>query len=289
MHNILITGATGNVGLETIKALRELTGNRSVTAGVRNLAKDRISLSDYDLAFVKFNFADSETYEPALKDCSTLFLLRPPQLADVDKYFKAFIERAVASGVRHVVFLSVQGAPGSRLIPHHKIEKLIVGSGIAYTFLRPAYFMQNFTATLRVDLVERKQIYLPTDNTEFTLIDVRDIGAVASRVLAYPNKHLNQAYDLTSDVPLTFRQMSEKLSEGLGVKISYESPTLWEFFWQKRREGLAPGFILVMIMLHYLPRFQNKPLQSPWVEKITGRVPITFEEFVHDYADELSD
>ena len=42
--------------------------------------------------------------------------------------------------------------------------------------------MQNFTTTLRRELVERKRIFLPAGKARFTLIDVRDIGAVAAQV-----------------------------------------------------------------------------------------------------------
>ena len=286
MRKILITGATGTVGLETIKAFRQLELKGNLVASVRKIARDVNKLAGHDLNFVKFDFADPSTYETALSGCDTLFLLRPTQLANIKKYFKPFIERAGAANVKHIVFLSVQGAPGNRFTPHHKIEKLIVKSGIPYTFLRPAYFMQNFTTTLREDLTARRQIYLPADNAKFTLIDVRNIGAVAARVLAYPDKHLNQAYDLTSDEPLNFIQMADKLSQGLGHRINYESPTLWEFFQTKKREH--SGYIFVMALLHYLPRFQKTLPPGPWVKRITGEAPITFEKFVHDYADELT-
>ncbi|GHB72594.1 SDR family oxidoreductase [Persicitalea jodogahamensis] len=288
MHRILITGATGNVGSDAIKSLHDLRLNYKLVAGVRNVEESRAKFADYDLDFVKFDFTDPATIEAALKQCDVLFLLRPPGLTDVGKYFKPLIDQAVASEVRHIVFLSVQGAPLNRFIPHHKIEKLITESGIPFTFLRPAYFMQNFTTTLREDLVERKQIFLPADNARFTLIDVRDIGAVAAQVLVRPDKYANKAFDLTSEEPLMFRQMAEKLSRGLGRTINYESPTLWEFFREKRREGYSMGLIVVMAVLHYLPRFQKTPPLSPWVEKITGSAPISFEQFVCDNSEVLS-
>ncbi len=287
MRKILITGATGTVGLETIKAFRQLEPMGSLVAGVRDVAKDESKIAGYNLDFVKFDFADSGTYEAALAGCDTLFLLRPPQLANVKKYFKPLIKRAVAADVKHIVFLSVQGASGNQFIPHYRIERLIAKSNIPYTFLRPAYFMQNFTTTLREDLKEKRQIYLPADNTQFTLIDVRDVGAVAARVMLNPDAHANQAYDLTSDEPLTFIQMGNKLSQGLCHRINFESPTLWEFFWKKRGEGRPLGLIFVMALLHYLPRFEKTPPLSPWVERITGKPPITFEQFIRDYTGEL--
>jgi len=187
-----------------------------------------------------------------------VFLLRPPQLTDD---FGDFIAHAGQSGVRHIVFLSVQGAKNNRFIPHHKTEQLLINSGLAYTLLRPAYFMQNFTTTLRADLVERYRIFLPAClpacRASVTLIHVNDIGRVAALVLTEPgSRHFGQAYILTAQYRLTFQQMADQLTAGLGWKITYISPSPWQFFWTKKHEGLAPGFILIMLLLHYLPRFQ---------------------------------
>jgi len=38
--------------------------------------------------------------------------------------------------------------------------------------------------------------------------------------------------------------------------------------------------ILVMIMLHYFPRFQQTPKTTQWVKIITGQEPKTFDDFV---------
>lgn len=286
-RTILITGATGNVGLETIKALHTVAHGFRLMAGVRDTEKDRKKLAGYGVEPIHFDFSDPDTYQAGLRACEVLFLLRPPQLADVNRYFRPLIEAAKRCDVRHIVFLSVQGVENSSIIPHHKIEKLIAESGIPHTFLRPAYFMQNFTTTLRSDLVNKSLIFLPAGNAEFALIDLRDVGAVAARVLTHPAAHTNRAYDLTNDELLTFGEMAQQLSKGLGKNITYLSPNLWTFFWKKKREGTPTGYILVMIMLHYFPRFQNPPLLSDWVEKITGRAPTTFEQFVHDSSPDL--
>jgi NmrA-like family len=185
-------------------------------------------------------------------------------------------------GVQHIIFLSVQGVENSSIIPHHKIEKLIVESKISYTFLRPAYFMQNFTTTLHHDLIEKKQIFLPAGEAKFTLIDVRDIGEVTARILADLTPHINKSYELTSEKALSFAEMTDIINSRLGTKITYKSPNLIHFFFTKKREHISTGFILVLIMLHYLPRFQSTPKITDWVEKITHQKPTTFEKFVDD-------
>ena len=282
MTKVLITGATGNVGIELIKSLQNIDHHLDLYAGVKDLVEDKIKLAAYKIKFSQFDFTDSKSHKPALSGCDILFLLRPPALSEVEKYFKPIIDTCIEMSVKHIVFLSVQGVENSTIIPHHKIEKLIVDSKISYTFLRPAYFMQNFTTTLRNDLVNKKRIYLPSGNAKFTLIDVRDIGAVSASVLINISQHLNKSYELTCKEKLTFSEMAKILSSQLGVKIAFKSPNLISFFLTKREEKVPTMLILVMIMLHYLPRFQKEPHVNDWVEKLTGRKPITFEQFVND-------
>jgi uncharacterized protein YbjT (DUF2867 family) len=287
MKKLFITGATGNVGMEVIKSLQKIEHGFDIFAGLRDLEKDREKLSEFYLIPEKFDFMDVSTFEPAFKNCQILFLLRPPQISDSEKYFKPLIEVAQKCNVKHIVFLSVQGVEKSSIIPHHKIEKLIVESGIPYTFLRPAYFMQNFTTTLHNDLVKNRRIFLPAGKSKFTLIDVRDIGEVAAKIMVDTSKHLNKSYELTNTEKLTFQEMADKLSAGLGVTIDYISPNLINFTIQKLKENVPLGYILVLIMLHYFPRFQREPFFSNAFQKITGRNPISFDQFVIDNKDLL--
>jgi len=282
MIKVLITGATGNVGKEVIKSLQNIDHQLNIYAGVRNLNEDRIILSNYNVKFLLFDFTDFKTYNMALEGCDILFLLRPPQISEVEKYFKPIIETCKENKVKHIVFLSVQGVEKSKIIPHHKIEKLIVESKISYTFLRPAYFMQNFTTTLRNDLVNKNQIYLPAGKARFTLIDVRDIGSVSAVILTKSSQHINKSYELTCKEKLTFSDMAKVLSTILGTYIQYKSPNLINFFLTKRKEKVPTMLILVMMMLHYFPRFQQEPEITDCVAKILNRQPTTFAQFVAD-------
>lgn len=279
----MITGATGNAGTEVIKALNGIGRGLTVYAGVRNPKEAEQKLAGLNVRLLPFDFTDTATFGPALAKCDALFLLRPPQLAGVNQYFAPLIRAAAEAGVTHIVFLSVQGVEKNKFIPHYKIERLIERSGMAYTFLRPAYFMQNFTTTLRSDVVNHKRIFLPAGNAKFVLIDVRDIGAVAARILSNLSAHVNASYELTGSEALTFAQMANVLSNGLGTGIRFESPGLLRFFTVKRKEGVPVSFILDMIMLHYLPRFQKAPALTNWVEQLTGKQPVTFERFVDDH------
>ncbi len=280
MKRILITGATGTVGMEVIRALYQRDGI-TILAGVRDLRRSAPAFHDYPkVQPVPFNFTDESTQEAALAECESLFLLRPPQVNDA---FEGLIAKAKRVGVKHVVFLSVQGAEKNRLIPHHKTERLLQTGGIPHTLLRPAYFMQNFLTALHPDLVKRHLIFVPAGHARFALIDVRDIGRVAAEVLAdSDSRHFGQAYTLTARRKLTFQQMADDLSSALGYPITYISPGFWKFYRAKRRQGLTRGMIFIMFLLHYLPRWTAEPPVTNAVAQLTGHSPTEFSQFVAD-------
>ena len=282
MKKILITGATGNVGIEVLKALQKINAPFEIFAGIRNLEAETIKLENFNVKTKLFDFTTINTFKNALTYIDILFLLRPPNISDFKQFFEPLIKTAIESNTKHIVFLSVQGVEKSSIIPHHKIEKLIVESKIPYTFLRPAYFIQNFTTTLKNDLVNHKRIFLPAGNAKFTVIDASDIGRVAAIILTQSEYHRNKTYELTNNEILTFAEMAEKFSIGLGTKIKYESPNLFNFFLEKRKEKMPTMLIFVMMMLHYLPRFQKIPNISDCVKQITKNEPKTFNQFIYD-------
>ena len=170
MLNLLLTGATGNVGQEVIKSSCKLPMALNIQAGVRDTAAGLDMLHDCPIKCTKFDITDRGTFTTEFVNRDVIFLLRPPNTSDAEKYFKPFINSAVKAKIKHIVFLSVKGAEKSKLISHHTIEKLIQESKITYTFLRPAYFMQNFTTTLRRGLVHKQIIFLAAGNSKFRVI-----------------------------------------------------------------------------------------------------------------------
>jgi uncharacterized protein YbjT (DUF2867 family) len=279
--NILITGASGNIGVEIIRGLKEIESPHHIIAAGHSLEKTKKALASFHgLEFRKLNFADSTTYENALQNVDIVFLLRPPQLADVPKYFAPFITAMKEKGISKIVFLSVQGAENQKFIPHHKIEKLILNERLEHVFLRPGYFMQNLTTTLLHEIKSENKIFVPSGNLKFNWIDVSDIGLVGAHILNDFEKFKNQAFEITGSEFTGFAGVAKILSETLGKTIRYQSPTLLKFFNAKRKLGISTPMIFVMIMLHYFPRFgKNNPQLTIVVKSITGKDPVTLREF----------
>ena len=125
MKRILITGATGNIGMETIRFLYEMDTKFQIIAGVRDIDKAKKIFSMYpNLDFVFFDFEHVETFEKALENTDTIFLLRPPHISDIPTYFQPLIEKIKQKNIHQIVFLSVQGAEKSS---RHKAGAAVLG------------------------------------------------------------------------------------------------------------------------------------------------------------------
>lgn len=280
MHKILITGATGNVGREVVEQLLRRNDSLEVIAAVRNPEKAKKEFSDDRLKFRTFDFKDSATFEKAFNGINKLFLLRPPYITNIDEIFKPIISEIKKSGVKEIMFLSVQGAERFKFIPHHKIEELIIESGLDYVFLRPSYFMQNLTTILLDDINEKNKIILPAGKAKFNWIDVKNAAEVAAKILDNSDKYKNSAYEITGYENLNFYDAAKIISKVIGRKVDYENVNPFTFYLKKRREGENRVKILVMAALHFLPRFQKEPEISRFYEELMKKLPTSLQIFV---------
>jgi uncharacterized protein YbjT (DUF2867 family) len=280
----LITGATGNIGSAVINYLIPLQEkNRiKIIAGVRSIerAKKRFPEWEKELEFRPFDFEDAKTYEHALEGIDTVFLLRPPHITSIEEVFRPLLERIKEKGIREVVFLSVQGVEKSKVIPHHKIEREIKEKQLPYVFLRPSYFMQNLTTTLFDDIRQKRKIILPAGKAVFNWVDVENIGEVAAQVISRFDEFKNSALELTGYENETFEKVAASIREVTGENIEYKSVHPFRYYFMKKREGIPAGKIMVMILLHFLPRFQSAPAISKEYERITGKQPTRLLEFI---------
>jgi uncharacterized protein YbjT (DUF2867 family) len=268
--NILVTGATGNVGSAVVN---HYNGNDTLFIAQRDgdVPKSNGMFFDFD---------DPNRTADTLKRVDVLFLMRPPHISDVNRFFAPIVTACKAGGVKHIVFLSVQGAEQASVIPHAKIEKLISASGVPYTFLRPSYFMQNLTGALRDGIRLRDEIVLPSGNAKFLWVDTDDIGRCAGRVLEDPDAHENRACPITGSDLLSFGEVAKLLSLELNREIRFEPINPARFYFRKRKEGMPSGFALVMTLLHTLPRVQPAPQMSSEYEAVTGLKPTTLVDFI---------
>jgi uncharacterized protein YbjT (DUF2867 family) len=169
-------------------------------------------------------------------------------------------------------------------VPHHGIERLIKKSGLAWTFLRPSFFMQNLSTTHRADICERDEVYVPAGNGRTNFVDVTDIGEAAAVVLTSPG-HDRRAYEITGSEALTYAQVAETLSRACGRTISYARPSSAQFKARMLAAGQDAEFVSVMGAIYALARFGMAAGTSDELESLIGRKPTTFAQWAGTQAE----
>jgi uncharacterized protein YbjT (DUF2867 family) len=281
MLKIMVTGATGNVGLEVIRLLQE--HDCHICAAVRNPDQAKQILGN-NIDFVQFDFTNSDTWANAFERVNKLFLVRPPNLANVRKQIAPVLNAAKLSGVEQVVFLSIQGAERNPIVPHSKIERYIKQLSIPATFLRAGFFMQNLNTIHREDIKTRGELFMPAGNGITSFIDVRDIAAVAVRALI-EDGHSSRAYTLTGSEALTYYKVAEIFTEVLGKSIRYANPSVLNFIFQMRARGLPMSYVLVMVGIYTTARLGLASGITSDTEQLLGHPPLTMRQYVEDYRE----
>jgi uncharacterized protein YbjT (DUF2867 family) len=276
---VLVTGATGNVGREVVRSLREL----SIPLRAAGTSAEKIAdaVGD-DVSSVELDFRRAETYGAALEGVEGVFLLRPPPIGDVKETLNVFVDRAVGAGVRHITFLSVEGADRQPWVPHHKVEKHLIHAPVSRTLLRPGFFAQNLGDAYLRDIRRRSEIYVPAKRGKVAFVDVRDVAELAARSFVEP-VFKNRALTLTGPNALTFDQVARILSRELGRDIRYRPASIPGYLLHLRRQGAGWSKALIQTVLHLGIRFGNAEKVDPTLEQWLGRKPRTLSQYVHDH------
>lgn len=278
---VLVTGALGNAGREVLRALA--ARGLSARAADRSVERARAALGQGADA-VALDFLDPRTFEPAVRGCDALFLLRPPAISDVKPTLNRLVDVALANGVRHIVFLSVAGAGTNTLVPHHAVEKHLEAVARGWTVLRPGFFAQNLGDAYRRDIAEDGRLYVPAGRGRAAFIDVRDVAEVAASVFASPAPHAGQAYTLTGPEAVSFTEAAGLLSEALGRPIRYQPASVPGYAVHLLRRGLPAMQVLVQTVLHVGLRFGQAQDVDPALARLLGHPGRTLRDYVRDHT-----
>lgn len=278
MSDIVITGVTGATGGAAAEALSA----RGVP--FRGLTRrSQVTLPDGGTA-VQTDLGDPESVRSALDGARAVYLVTPSS-ERAEMLQKHFIDRAAEAGVEHVVLLSqLSAAPMSpvRFLRYHaQVEQHLEAAGIASTILRPNLFMQGLL--LFRDQLLAGTLPAPIGDARVSVIDVRDIGAVAAVALAEAPLG---TLDLTGPEALTHAEMAQQLGNVIGRPVQFIDATP-EDFGAALGDALPPWQIdgLLEDYAHYARG--EASIVSQDVRKVLGRDPIDFARFATDHSSDL--
>lgn len=269
---ILVTGGTGKVGEALVAELR------------RTRAPFRIAARSPQKAgaeAVAFDFDRPATFPAALAGVDRLFLLT----SGGTQREIPVVEAAAKAGVRRIVKLSVWKADEEAFTfgrAHRAVEKAIEASGVEHTFLRPNGFMQNFSTSLAPTIREQGAFYFPVE-FRHSIIDARDIGAVAARLLT-ADATGPEAVLLSGPKSLSNAEIAGKLSQATAKPIRFVALPEPDFRKALLSSGMPEGYADAYLdLIRYYTTGAGEDVTDD-VKKMVGRPPTAFDQFARDHA-----
>jgi uncharacterized protein YbjT (DUF2867 family) len=284
---VLVTGATGTVGGELVKAL--LQREAHVRALTRKQPKPGTFSGAVEIALG--DLSDPVSVAEALRGVDKLFQL----IGNVpDEFTQALTAYGLAkkAGLKHVTYLSVFKADQFLDVPHfaakHVVEQAIRVGGVPYTILRPGYFVQN-ERRLKPVLTGPGVYPVPAGNQGLAVVDVRDIAEVAAASLTEEG-HQGKTYDLVSSEMLTGPAAAATWSKLLGKKITYAGHGDFDAFEAQLRKTGSPSWVAydirVMFQGYVEHGFSNTEDQTARFAALLGHQPRTYSSFAEKLAKE---
>jgi len=280
---VLVTGATGTIGCDVARQLS--AKGVSVRAGVRDQAKARKQFGS-NIAVVPFDFENEKTFSEALEGVEKVFLL-PPLLPNQLEVMNTFVDAAKRAGIRHIVKLSAIGVDDATqptaIKGHAANEQYICESGVAFTFLRPNSFMQNFITYFPP---RNGAIYLPWGNGTASFVDTRDIASVAAKALT-SDRHEGKIYTLTGPATLGIAEVALILSEVTGREFKYVDVPEDAARDAMLQAVVARWQVELVMELHAVNKQNRWSAVTSDTEKVTGTPPTDFAQFARDHTDKF--
>ena len=282
---ILVTGAGGNVG----RPLSDELVSAGMPARAAYHSADKAARARAaGLDAVDLDYARSETLGPALDGVEAVFLLAAGVQGQTEGETNV-VRAAKAAGVRRIVKLSVFGAAEEEFgfaRTHRPVEREIEASGLAWTFLRPASYMQNFTNFMASGIRSQHAIYTLIPDAVFNHVDTRDVARVAAAVLTHDG-HDRQAYTLTGLRSFSYREAARTIGDVTGTPVQVVALSEPESRAGMKAHGVPDVYADHLVDLDRWYDSGTGDVVTSSVRDITGREPTTFERFVGEFAGEF--
>ncbi len=274
--SIALTGTSGGVGSAV---LREL-GRSTFDGAPILIGRDASALAPgYEHREAAYG---DEAMTAALAGVDTLFFVSGRESATRLDEHLSVVASAVEAGVRRIVYLSFLGAAADSIFTlgrhHYFTEQAIRESGLAFTFLRDSLYQDLLPFMAGPDGVIRG----PAGDGRLSAVARDDVAAVAAEVLRSTGDgaHDGAVYDVTGPEALTLAEVAERLAAASGRPVSFHDETEVEAYASRERFN-APAFEVEGWVTSYQSIGAGEMSRvSDDVERVIGRPPVTFAEFL---------
>lgn len=289
---ILITGAAGKTGKAIIRTLsakgewvKASVFHSQQIQEVRALGATEVLVGDV---------RDTDFIKRALQDVSLVYHICPNIHPDEITIGNEIIATAAAAGITHFVYHSVLH-PQIENMPHHwkkmRVEESLFASGLPYTILQPAAYMQNILANWD-NMIETGVYTIPyAIESRISMVDLDDVAQVAAIVLMDASTngkqplHNGATYELVGTPAMSQTEVAAVLSQQVGRPVIAKSVSIDTWKCEVRNSGLGDYQVETLAkMFEYYEKYGfwgNSQVLS-W---LLNRPPTSLDTFVKRVAE----
>lgn len=283
MQNILITGATGQLGHAVVTHLLD----RVPADHIHILARDAAKAADLAAQGVHVHvgdYHDPASLAAAMQGIDKVLLISTSDFNDRTGQHRNVVDAAKAAGVGHILYTGVtmgdiHSSPlQPLLISHFETEDYIRASGLTYTFLQNSLYAEVIPMFLGAGVLETG-VFFPAGTGKVAFVVRADLAEATAIVLSTPG-HENQSYPLSNTVAHSFGEVADILSDIAGKAVPYINPDPAAFEAALRQFGL-PEHIVQMSALFAAGMARdefNRP--DGTLERLLGRPQTDLRSFL---------
>ncbi len=277
---ILVTGSAGKTGLAVLRALARR--NQTARALIHRAEHASIVQEIGTQEVVIGNLFDKAILSKALIGVNAVYMICPNVHPKEFEIGKAVIAAAQEAGTPKIVYHSVM-YPQIEAMPHHwqklRVEEELIESGITFTILQPASYMQNILPYWEAMTHQGKYIVPYSIDSLFSPVDLEDVADIACQVLTTA-KHEGTIYSLAGGQQLSSKQMAQLVSEGLGRAVEASKQALAEWAAGAKARGMSAYAIDALTKMFTYYDQHGFAGSGVVLESLLGRPPATFSQFL---------
>lgn len=277
---ILISGAAGKTGQAILAALRNR--NAPVRAWVHRAEQLETVEALGATETIVGDIQSPLLWAQATAGMRAIYHICPNMYPYESTVGAMALQAARHAQVEQFVYHSVLH-PQTQAMPHHwnklRVEEWLFESGLDFTILQPAAYMQNVLAGWQRTTNEGIYTTPYPEETRLSLVDLNDVAEAAATVLTEPG-HNGAIYELVGPEPLTQGQIAEILAQQLNRTVKFQEMPLPTWEDSARRAGLSDYAVETLLAMFRYYAQHGLWGNSNVLRWLLKREPTSFAQFV---------
>jgi NAD(P)H dehydrogenase (quinone) len=283
---ILVTGATGEYGKNAIHLLLKKGVKPSEIAALSRSEEKAKALKDLGIDVRIADYNNYDTLVEAFNGIQKLLFVSSGTVENRTIQHENVVKAAKESKVNHIVYTSFirntkleDSAIAFLQESHLRTEEFLKNSGITYTILQNALYLDLIDMFLGEDLLNTGLIFQPAELGQSSPVLRKELAEAAVNILTSQG-HENKIYPLVNEESLSFQDIADSISKISKKDITYQSPSQEQFEKVLGKNGVPQEFIGMLSAFSVAQAKGELDIQDHTLQELLGRKPTSIKEYL---------